>query len=103
MKIQTLLALTLVAALASDAEAQRWNASSSTWRAKVLGPEGRLHDDPQRDFDGTIGPQYVYKNGWWYTADWRWVYFEGRWVDPASVVWRTERTLVIKPAPTPEG
>lgn len=102
MKLHTLLALSLMATLTTEAQAQRWNASAQEWRRKVLGAEGRLHDDPQADFDGTIGPMYVYRNGWWYTADWRLVYFNGRWVDPASVVISTtteERVMVVKRAP----
>ena len=100
MNTRPLLCLALIAALTQTASAApRAFGSSKEWRTKVLGPEGRLHDDPRADFDGTIGPQYIYKNGWWYTADMGWVYHEGRWVEPHTVVRIEERTLVVKRAP----
>ena len=84
---------------------QRSRDPSHVWRARVLGPEGRLHVDPNSDFEGTVGPRYVYKDGRWYTADMRWVYFEGGWVTPPV---RVERVIQhdlrnIRTITAPEG
>lgn len=98
MKTNWLLALTLTAALAPMARAQSSHAPAEEWRARVLGHEHRLHDNPDRDFDGTIGPRYIYKNGLWYTADMRWVYWEGAWVTDIVRVTRTQK-MVVKRAP----
>lgn len=107
MKTPCLALILLAAGAVSAAHAQRANDPASVWRAKVLGAEGRLHDDPDRDFDGTIGPMYIFKNGLWYTSDMSLVYFEGKWVSELErttvISSRTERRMVIKPAPAPEG
>lgn len=99
------LALAAAALLVTSAHAQRSRDLSHVWRARVLGPEGRLHVDPNSDFDGTVGPMYIYKNGRWYTPDLCRVYFEGRWVPPPIRIERViQRDLrEIRTIAAPEG
>lgn len=99
-----MLILVLFSHAARDAHAQRATDPASKWRQRVLGNEHPRHMDPRKDFEGMVGPLYIYKDGHWFTGDLRLVYLRGEWVSAAQLTERRvveERVVATRPAPRP--